>query len=152
MARMHARRKGKSSSKHPLIQDNPKWVPLGTDEIVEIIVKKSGEGLSSAEIGLLLRDQHGVPDVKLATKKSITQIMKENGIELKLPEDLSNLIRRAVNLNTFLKDHPKDLHNRRSLHLMEAKIRRLERYYKDNGVLPKDWKYALDTAELELSR
>jgi small subunit ribosomal protein S15 len=34
--------------------------------------------------------------------------------------------------------------------MIEAKIRRLERYYKRNGVLPADWKYSLSNAELML--
>ena len=152
MARMHARRKGKSSSTRPLMYENPEWVPLKEKEIVELIVKMAGEGKSSAEIGLTLRDQHGIPDVKLATKKSITQIMRSNKIEMKLPEDFSNLIRKAVALNTHMRDNPKDTHNKRSMQLIEAKIRRLERYYKSRDVIPQNWKYSLKTAELELSR
>ena len=152
MARMHARKKGKSSSKRPLKYENPEWVPLSSKEITDIIVKKAGEGMSSADIGMMLRDECGVPNVKLATGKSITTIMKEKGVEMKLPEDISNLIRKAVNLNTYLKDNTRDRHNKRSLQLIEAKIRRLERYYKANGVIPKEWKYSIKTAELELSR
>ncbi len=152
MARMHARRKGKSSSNRPLKYENPEWVQQSPKEIEEIIVKKAQEGVPSAEIGLILRDQYGVPDVKLATKKSITQIMKENGVEIKLPEDFSNLIRKAVNLTSHMKDNRKDIHNRRSLQLIEAKIRRLEKYYKSRNVIPQDWKYSIKTAELELSR
>lgn len=152
MARMHARKKGKSSSNRPLKYENPEWVPLKEKEIVELITKMANDGKASAEIGLILRDQYGVPDVKLATKKSITQIMKENNIEMKLPEDFSNLIRRAVAINTHLRDNPRDIHNKRSLQLVEAKIRRLERYYKSRGVIPQDWKYSIKTAEIELSR
>ncbi len=34
--------------------------------------------------------------------------------------------------------------------MIEAKIRRLERYYKEKGVLPATWKYSLANAELML--
>lgn len=152
MARMHARRKGKSSSNKPFTPENPKWVPLSSEEIVELIVKYATEGNSSAMIGLILRDQYGIPDVKLATGKSITRIMRQNNMLQALPEDLSALLRKVTNLNAYLKDNPRDIHNKRSLHLIEAKIRRLERYYKKKGVLPPTWKYTLETAELELSR
>ncbi len=152
MARMHARRKGKSSSTRPLIYENPAWVPIDKKEIVATITKMAGEGTSSATIGTILRDQYGVPDVKLATGKSITQIMIENGIEMKLPEDISNLMTKAVNLNSHIQDNKKDIHNKRNLQLIEAKIRRLERYYKSTGVISKDWKYSIKTAEIELSR
>ena len=150
MARMHARRKGKSCSKRPLITENPTWVTISAIEIEDIIVKMAKDGNVSAKIGLVLRDQYGVPDVKLATGKTITQIMKEKGVAPALPEDLSNLMRRAIDLNVHLKENRGDISNKRGLMLIEARIRRLERYYKRNGVLPKDWKYSLNTAELML--
>ena len=150
MARMHARRKGKSCSKRPLITENPAWVTLSATEIEDIIVKMAKDGNGSAKIGLVLRDQYGVPDVKLATGKTITAIMKEKGVAPALPEDLANLMRRAIDLNVHLKENRGDISNRRGLMLIEAKIRRLERYYKANNVLPADWKYSLNTAELML--
>ena len=150
MARMHARRKGKSCSKRPLITENPAWVALSATEIEDIIVKMAKDGNNSAKIGLVLRDQYGVPDVKLATGKTVTAIMKEKGVAPALPEDLANLMRRAIDLNVHLKENRGDISNRRGLMLIEAKIRRLERYYKANNVLPADWKYSLNTAELML--
>ncbi len=147
---MHARRKGKSCSKRPLITENHAWVTLSATEIEDIIVKMAKDGNNSAKIGLVLRDQYGVPDVKLATGKTITAIMKEKGVAPALPEDLANLMRRAIDLNVHLKENRGDISNRRGLMLIEAKIRRLERYYKANNVLPADWKYSLNTAELML--
>ena len=152
MARMHTRRKGKSSSKRPFVTENPAWVPIEKDEIEELVVKLATEGNSSAMIGLILRDQYGVPNVKLATGKSVTDIMKDRGVMPNLPEDLSALLKKVTNLGQYLKQNPRDIHNRRNLQLIEAKIRRLERYYKRKGVLPSTWKYSLETAELELSR
>ncbi|HYU07016.1 MAG TPA: 30S ribosomal protein S15, partial [Thermoplasmata archaeon] len=40
--------------------------------------------------------------------------------------------------------------NKRGLQLIESKIRRLSRYYKDRGVLPSDWDYSLKLAELQV--
>ncbi len=150
MARMHARRKGTSCSKRPMLTENPAWVTISATEIEDIVVKMAKDGNVSAKIGLVLRDQYGVPDVKLATGKTVTQIMKEKGVSPALPEDLSNLMRRAIDLNVHLKENRGDASNRRGLLLIEARIRRLERYYKKNGVLPQDWKYSIDTAELML--
>ena len=59
-------------------------------------------------------------------------------------------MRRAIALNVHLKNNRGDVSNARGLQLIEARIRRLERYYKDNGVLPADWKYSINTAELML--
>lgn len=150
MARMHTRRKGKSCSKRPMVTENPAWVPISATEIEDIIVKMAKDGNNSAKIGLVLRDQYGVPDVKLATGSTVTKIMEAKGVSPALPEDLSNLMRRAITLNVHLKNNRGDVANRRGLQMIEAKIRRLERYYKDNGVLPKDWKYSLNTVELML--
>ncbi|KQM10667.1 MAG: 30S ribosomal protein S15 [Candidatus Methanomethylophilaceae archaeon] len=150
MAKMHTRRKGKSSSKRPMLTENPSWVTMSASEIEEVIVKMAKNGQASAMIGLVLRDQYGVPDVKLATGKTVTEIMTEKGVASALPEDISNLMRRAISLNVHLRKNPGDVSNRRGLNLIEAKIRRLEHYYKDNGVLPENWKYSLSTAELML--
>ncbi|MBR4503603.1 MAG: 30S ribosomal protein S15 [Candidatus Methanomethylophilaceae archaeon] len=150
MARMHTRRKGKSCSKHPMVSENPAWVTLSATEIEDLIAKLAKDGIVSAKIGLILRDQYGVPDVKLATGKTITKIMEEKNVMPSLPEDLSNLMRRAISLNGHLKENKGDISNKRGLNMIEAKIRRLERYYKRNGVLPADWKYSLKNAELML--
>ncbi len=150
MARMHTRRKGKSGSKRPMISENPSWVPLNATEIEDLVEKLANDGMLSAKIGLVLRDQYGVPNVKLATGKSITQIMAEKGVASSLPEDLSNLMRRAIDLNVHLRDNKGDVSNKRGLNMIEAKIRRLERYYKRIGTLPADWKYSLKNAELML--
>ena len=150
MARMHARRKGRSCSKHPMVSENPAWVTLNATEVEDLIVKMARDGYTSARIGLMLRDQYGVPNVKLLTGKCVTEIMKEKGVASELPEDLSSLMRRAISLNIHLRTNRGDHSNRRGLQLIESKIRRLEHYYKDNGVLPTDWKYSLKTAELML--
>lgn len=133
-----------------MVTENPEWVPLNATEIEELIVKMAKDGFTSARIGLVLRDQYGVPDVKLATGKTVTEIMKEKDVAPALPEDLSNLMRRAISLNVHLRNNHGDVSNKRGLNLIEAKIRRLERYYKKNGVLAADWKYSLKTAELML--
>jgi small subunit ribosomal protein S15 len=133
-----------------MISESPAWVPLKATEVEDLIVKMAKDGLISARIGLMLRDQYGIPDVRLLTGKCITEIMKEKGVAPELPEDLSSLMRRAIALNVHMKSNKGDHSNRRGLQLIESKIRRLEHYYKDNGIIPLDWKYSLKTAELML--
>lgn len=133
-----------------MISENPEWVPLTATEIEDLIVQFTENGMVSARIGLVLRDQYGVPNVRLATGKTVTEIMKEKGVMPNLPEDLSNLMRRAITLNVHIKNNRGDVSNKRGLDLIEARIRRLERYYKRNGVLPQTWKYSLANAEIML--
>lgn len=148
MARIHARKKGKSSSTRPYRPEHPGWVVMKPKEIERAVLRLADEGYSTSVIGMKLRDQYGVPSVKLCTGKSILKILAENNRAPKLPEDLKNLMKKAVNLGEHLAENPKDLHNRRALELTEVKIRRLMRYYKGRGTLPKDWNYDLKTAKL----
>lgn len=148
MARMHARRRGKSGSHRPLVTENPAWVPLSKDEIEDLVVKMGKDGNTAARIGLVLRDQHAVPDVKLATGRTIGQILGENELTPKIPDDLVALMRGAINLETHLSENKKDLANKRNMQLIESKIRRIVKYYKREGLLPADWQYSIKTAEL----
>ncbi len=148
MARIHARKKGRSGS-HAMERDNhPSWSPISSKDVEKLVIEKSKEGLSTAQIGSLLRDSHGIPSVKLATNSSINGILKKNNLNSEIPEDLSNMMRKAVRLGEHLENNPKDVHNKRALQLTESKILRLVSYYKDNSVLPSDWKYSLATAKL----
>jgi small subunit ribosomal protein S15 len=148
MARMHTRRRGKSGSKRPFTTESPSWVPLTAEEVEEKVVELAGHEMPTSVIGIRMRDEYAVPSVKLVTGKSITEILTENEMAPERPEDLENLLRKAINLSSHLQRNPKDLHNKRALQLIEAKIRRLVRYYRDTGRLPADFKYSLDTARL----
>jgi small subunit ribosomal protein S15 len=150
MARLHAHRKGKSGSTRPYLKANPEWVAMEKGEIEETIVRLHQEGLSTATIGVRLRDAYGVPNVRLATGRSVNQILTSKGVKFALPEDLASLIRRATSLQTHLKEHSKDLSNRRGLQLIESRIRRLSRYYKERGVLSAQWDYSAKLAEPQL--
>ena len=99
-------------------------------------------------IGLILRDQFGVPSVEKITVKTISEIMKENNAYPKLPEDLFNLLNQAVNLRNHLEKHKKDYTSKRGLELLESKIRRLGKYYVKKKILPEDWRYSPEKAKL----
>ena len=119
----------------------PEWVTYSDEEIEEMISKFNREGKSTSEIGIILRDQYGIPSVKDVTGERITQILKRNGQAGEYPEDLMNLIRRAVNIRDHLEENPKDLHSRRGLTIIEARIRKLASYYVGEGALPEGWRY-----------
>ncbi len=150
MARLHAHRRGKSGSTRPFLKSKPEWVAMEKSEIEETIIGLHQEGLSTAQIGVRLRDGYGVPNVKLVTGRSIMEILKSKGSKFPIPEDLASLIRRATTLQAHLKEHRSDLSNKRGLHLMESRIRRLSGYYKEQGVLPAEWDYSLKLAELQV--
>ena len=148
MARIHARRKGKSGSTHPIRKKHPEWSSLNPREIEARIIELAKNEKSTSEIGMILRDQYAVPDVKIATGKKITQILEKNDIKSEIPEDLRNLIRIALKLKKHLDVNKKDLKNKRNLQLTESKIRRLTNYYHAENRLPKGWKYTPEQAKL----
>ena len=65
----------------------------------------------------------------LLQAKKITTILKEHNVTPNVPEDLTNLIVKALKLRKHLSVNKKDVHNKRSLNLTESKIRRLVKYY-----------------------
>ena len=80
MARIHARRRGDSSSVRPHRTEAPSWSNTDVKAIEKVIIDLKKEGYSSSRIGLVLRDRYGVPDVKLVLGKRIGQVLEENGL------------------------------------------------------------------------
>lgn len=139
MARMHARRRGKSGSKRPISRLPPSWLKVTPEEVEALVVKYAKEGYPPSLIGVILRDRHSIPLVKQVTGKSVKQILEENGIKPSIPEDLINLLERARRMRIHLEKNRSDKYNRHRLQLVEAKIHRLVKYYKRTGELPRDW-------------
>ena len=148
MSRMHSGGKGKSGSNRPHTSEAPAWSASNKEEIEELIVNLANEGYSTAMIGTILRDRHAVPNVRLVTGERVSDTLAKSGISGRYPEDLMNMMRKALNLIDHLSSNPKDLHNRRQLALCESKIRRLSRYYIGTGRLPQDWVYKQDQLRL----
>jgi len=146
MARMYSRKKGKSGSERPLNRESPEWVTLSSAEVEKLIKKLSSEGISPAHIGLRLRDEYGVPDVKALTGKRLSTIIE--AVEGALPSDLSDLLSKATHLKGHLLTARKDLSSKRGLDFTEAKIRKLAKYYVSSGKLPKTWKYTKSMSEV----
>ncbi len=146
---MHTHRHGKSHSIRPVIVRSPSWISLDSKQIEELVVKYAKDDLTSSQIGIKLRDQHAIPLVKSVTKKTVMQILEENKLKPEIPEDLDNIVKRAVGLQKHLKSNKKDFRNIRSLELIEAKVHRLSVYYKRTGQLAENWKYKSVVAQLE---
>jgi len=149
MGRLHTHNHGKSHSTRPITLKKPSWITQTPKEIEEIITKYGKEGLTSSQIGIKLRDQHAIPLVKPIINKGITQVLDENNLKSDLPEDLASIVNKSVGLQKHLKTNKSDRRNVRSLELIEAKVHRLQVYYKRIGRIPKNWKYKSVVAQLE---
>ena len=106
------------------------------------------DGVSPSRIGQTLRDDYGVPLVKPLVGKSLGTILVEGKVAPKVPQDLQDLIERAKRVQKHLEVHGSDRKNVHSLELVEAKIYRLSKYYKEKGILPSDFKYTAVVAQL----
>jgi small subunit ribosomal protein S15 len=146
---MHTHRHGKSHSIRPATPRAPSWITQSPAEIEELIIKYTKDGLTPSQIGIKLRDQHSIPLVKPITNKKMGQILEEHDLKAEMPEDLENIVRKAVNLQKHLKSNKGDNRNVRSLELIEAKVHRLSVYYKRIERIPKTWKYKSVVAQLE---
>ena len=149
MGRLHSHRHGKSHSIRPVTPSTPTWVKQNPTEIEELVVKYAKDGLRPSEIGIKLRDQHSIPLTRHIVKKTVTEILEQKGVKSDMPEDLNNLVTKALGLQKHLKEHGSDRRNVRSLELLEAKVHRLSSYYKNIGRIPKTWKYKAVIAQLE---
>lgn len=138
----------RQGSKKPVRDQAPEWVNMLPREIEAKVVEMAKDGVQPAKIGLTLRDSYGVPSVHEVTGKKVGQIIADAGVAPKLPQELGNLVRRAINLQEHLQHNRKDLHNTRGLELIEARIRKLAKYYQKNGQLETSWKYTRQGARL----
>ncbi|RRJ31983.1 30S ribosomal protein S15 [Halocatena pleomorpha] len=149
MARMHTRRRGSSGSDRPAADEPPEWSDVETDKIEERVVELAEQGHDPSVIGLKLRDEGvqgvPVPDVKLATGKKVTEILEEHDARQDIPEDLRNLLERAVRLNEHMEKHPGDHQNKRALQNTESKVRRLVNYYRGDEI-DSEFDYTYETA------
>ena len=109
------------------------------------------KGLTPSQIGVLLRDQKGIGQVKAVTGSKILRLLKKNGrwsvclcervgLAPSLPEDMYFLIKKAVAIRKHLERNRKDGDAKFRLIMVESRIHRLTRYYKRTEQLPPTWK------------
>ncbi|XP_008571517.1 PREDICTED: 40S ribosomal protein S13 [Galeopterus variegatus] len=107
MGRMHAPGKGLSQSALPYRRSVPTWLKLTSDDVKEQIYKLAKKGLTPSQIGVILRDSHGVAQVRFVTGNKILRILKSKGLAPDLPEDLYHLIKKAVAVRKHLERNRK---------------------------------------------
>ncbi len=150
---MHTRRRGSSGSDKPAADEPPEWSDVDDEAIEARVVELAEQGHDPSQIGMKLRDEGvkgtPIPDVKLATGKKVTEILEENDADSDLPEDLRNLMERAVRLREHMEENPQDHQNKRALQNTESKVRRLADYYRGDE-LDEDFTYSYDDAKERL--
>lgn len=145
---MPKQEKGRSHSVRPVSKRPPSWCKYEAEEVEALVIKLAREGNPPSRIGTILRDQHGIPLTKSLTGKTVSGILAEADMTPSVPEDLEMLLKKASRLSTHLERNKMDLINKRALQIIEAKIHKLSKYYRREGVLPSDWKYEPKAASI----
>jgi len=146
MGRLHSKGKGTSGSAIPYSRQSPSWLKATPEQVTDQICKLARKGTTPSQIGVILRDSHGIAQVKVVTGNKILRILKSHALAPDIPEDLYMLIKKAVSVRKHLERNRKDKDSKFRLILIESRIHRLSRYYKTVGVLPPTWKYESATA------
>lgn len=99
-------------------------------QVTDMICKLSKKGTTPSQIGVILRDHHGIGRVTTVTGTKILRILRKLGLAPEIPEDLYFLIKKAVSMRKHLDVFRKDRDAKFRLILVESRIHRLARYYK----------------------
>eukprot|EP00178_Gracilaria_changii_P009180 TRINITY_DN2700_c0_g4_i1.p2 TRINITY_DN2700_c0_g4~~TRINITY_DN2700_c0_g4_i1.p2 ORF type:complete len:152 (-),score=23.47 TRINITY_DN2700_c0_g4_i1:16-471(-) len=151
MGRMHTPGKGMSARAIPYRRNPPSWLKTSVADIKDQIVKNARKGLTPSQIGVQLRDSHGVASVKNVTGSTIARILKAEGLAPTLPEDLYYLIRKAVQMRKHLERNRADKDSKYRLILLESRIHRLARYYRRTAKVHPTFKFESASASTYVS-
>jgi small subunit ribosomal protein S13e len=67
MGRLHSNGKGISASAIPYSRTPPAWLKTTPEQVVDQICKLAKKGATPSQIGVVLRDSHGIAQVRVVT-------------------------------------------------------------------------------------
>ena len=105
----------------------PIWLKYTDQEVKEIILKivEKQPELTSEKIGLILRDNYGIPKTKIYGF-SISKVLKEAN-KYKNP-DLSNMQTKVAKLEKNVAKNKQDKRTGRALIINKARLKKIEDY------------------------
>ena len=103
----------------------PTWIKMKEPELKKVILELS-EKHAPSKIGIILRDQYGIPTTKIYGKK-LGAYLGELGIETK--EELENAEKKFNALKEHLKKNVTDKGAKHRLQKAQSRLNILKRYY-----------------------
>lgn len=97
------------------------WIKMKPADMEKMVVELAKQGVPAEKIGIILRDQHGIPSVKEFGKK-MGKILKENGLEN--DSEKKNFIKKMDNLKKHIEKNKLDHGAKRSLATRLSRMRR----------------------------
>jgi small subunit ribosomal protein S13e len=104
MGRTYGRGKGISQSAAPYKRAPPSWFTSSPEEINRHICTLAKKGLTPSQIGVILRDSHGVGKVKNVTGNKVLRILKANGMFTPTLFHCLYFVDTRIQLSNFTKD------------------------------------------------
>jgi len=103
----------------------PTWVKMKEPELKKVILELSKK-YAPSQIGIILRDQYGIPTTKVFGKK-LKAYLKELGIERN--EDLENADKKVITLKEHLKNNITDRNAKHKLQHAQSRLNIIKRYF-----------------------
>jgi small subunit ribosomal protein S15 len=103
----------------------PTWVKMKEPELKKVILELS-EKYAPSQIGLVLRDQYGIPTTKVFGKK-LKAYLKELGIEKN--EDLENAEKKVDRMKEHLKNNITDRSAKHKLQHAQSRLNIIKKYF-----------------------
>ena len=95
------------------------------EEVEAIVEKLAKEGITTEKIGLILRDQYGIPTAKIFGKKLSAMLKGKPGYK---DATFENAQKKFKRIKVHLEKHHGDKKSRRALEIRTARVRKLKKY------------------------
>ena len=105
--------------------EKPAWLKMKEPELKKTIAELS-ERHSPSKVGMILRDQYGVPTTRIYGKK-LKAYLKELGIEKN--EDLENAEKKVEKIKEHLKNNVTDRKAKHKLQKAQARLNITRNYF-----------------------
>jgi len=109
-------------------KQKPVWLKTSQEETEAFILEMANKGISAEKIGLILRDQYGIPTAKLYGKK-ISKIIEEK-LKNKPTTNLNNINKRIEKIANHVSKNPKDKRAKLYSAIFKEKANRLIKHSK----------------------
>ncbi|MDD5193759.1 MAG: hypothetical protein PHF67_04205 [Candidatus Nanoarchaeia archaeon] len=119
---------GSSESESAFRTEKPVWLKYTKEEVEAIILKLANKGMTSEKIGLVLRDQYGIPKAKILGIK-IKEVLKDKYQDT----NVLNLNKKIEKISEHYKNNKQDKRAERSLIISKAKLKKREDYLTNNS-------------------
>ena len=106
--------------------EKPVWLKMKEEDVKKIIAEVAEKYKQPAQIGLVLRDQYGIPTTKIYGKK-LAKYLEELGIESS--KELENSEKKVGRMKEHLKKNITDRRSKHKLQKAQSRFNILKRYF-----------------------